>query len=94
MKCLLKHVTSGNMEVTRGQGGIRRQVLRILKLKSRDEFETGIGGPLFLENSLWNTQWTCLKTDLTTNDISGDLHNLSDEDVLPMSQTFYTLPID
>ena len=54
MNCLLKHVTSGNMEVTRGQGRIRRHVLSILKLKSRDEFETGISGPLFLENSLWD----------------------------------------
>jgi len=52
MNCLLKHVTSGNMEVTRGQGRIRRQLLSILKLKCRDEFERGITGPLYLENSL------------------------------------------
>ena len=87
MNFFLKHITSGNMEVKRGQGRIRRHVPNILKLKSRDEFETGISGRLFLENSLWNRQWTCLKTDQTTNDISEDVYNVSD-DLLPTSQIF------
>jgi hypothetical protein len=80
------------MKVTRGQGGICKLLLSILKLKSTDESETGITGPLFLENSLWNRQWTCRKTDQTTNDISEHVPNVSDEDVLPTSQIFYTLP--
>jgi len=80
--------------VTRGQGRIRRQLLSILKLKCRDEFERGITGPLYLENSLWNRKWTCLKTCQTTNDISQDVPNVSDEDVLPTLQIFYTLHND
>ena len=94
MNCLPKHVTSGNMEVTRGTGGICRQLLNILKLKCRDEFERGITGSLNLENSLWNRQQNCVKTDQTTNDVSHDAQNMSDEDVLPTLQIFYTLHND
>jgi len=54
MNCLLNHVTSGNMEVTRGQGGICRQLLSTLKLKCKDESERGITVPLFLE--IWRTR--------------------------------------
>ena len=87
INCLLKHVTSANTKLTRGQGGICRQLLIILKLKCRDEFERGITGPLFLENSLWENVPVSRQTK-QQNDISRDVQNVSDEEVLPTLQIF------